>query len=213
MLFFATPPPPVSYSRQVAPIFALHCNGCHGDDGGLGTRSHAGLMRGGNLGKVVIPGDAESSLLVHFLEGRRGEAHRMPLGGRPLSPVQIETIRRWIAEGATNDAAVPPKRTLKLAKVSLAQGRILRVFCRVDTESYLTMTVRDSRNQRTLFEAVASIKSPKERVDAGEPGELIWWDITAGKGWPKSVSIDLTIQYAAAEPQDVQFFTRLIDRS
>ena len=209
MPFFAPPPPPVSYNRQVAPILALHCNGCHGDDGGLSTRSHANLMRGGNLGKVVIPGDAGSSLLVHFLEGRRGEAHRMPLGGRPLLPAQIATIRRWIEEGAVEDAAVLPKRTLNLAKVSLPQGRTLRVFCRVDTESYLIVTVRDPRNQRTLFEAVASIKSPRERVDAGQPGELIWWDISAGDGWPKFVSIDLTIQYAAAEPRDVQFFTGL----
>ena len=105
MLFWAPPPPPVSYSQQVAPILAMHCNTCHGDAGGLSTRSHAELMAGGNLGIVVVPGNAERSLLVHFIDGRRGEAHRMPLGGRPLSREQIDTIRRWIDEGANKDAS------------------------------------------------------------------------------------------------------------
>ena len=211
MLFFSPPPPPpVSYSRQVAPILALHCNGCHGEDGGLSTRTHADLLRGGNLGPVVIAGDAERSLLIHYLEGRRGEAHRMPLGGRALSPMQIATIRQWIEEGAGEDAPVPPARSMKLPKVLLARGRTLRVYCRVNTASYLILKVRDPRSGRVLFQTVASIKSPRERVDAGEPGELIWWDVRPGKDWPKAAAIELTIPHAAAGLGDVEFYTRLI---
>src|SRR5262245_40040323 len=101
MLFFSPPPPPppVSYSREVAPILALRCNGCHGEAGRLSTRTHAALLAGGNLGRVVIAGDAENSLLIHFVEGRRGEARRMPIGGRPLATAEIQVVRRWIDEG------------------------------------------------------------------------------------------------------------------
>src|SRR6266404_7775082 len=132
MLFAPPPPPPVSYSRQVAPILALHCNSCHGDAGGLSTRSYADLMNGGNLGKVVIPGDPDRSLLIHFIEGRRGEAHRMPLGGRVLSLGQIDTIRRWIAEGAQKDAMAAKKYTRALTRIRLDRSNILRVFCRIN---------------------------------------------------------------------------------
>jgi Planctomycete cytochrome C len=209
---FAPPPPPVSYSRQVAPILALHCNGCHGDAGGLSTRSYADLMNGGNLGKVVMPGEPDRSLVIQFIEGRRGEGHRMPLGGRALSPEQIETIRRWIAEGAQRDVTAAKKYTRALTDIRLDRSKILRVFCRVDTEAYLTMTVRDPRNKRPLLTEVASIKSIKEQSDAGETGELISWDVRAGSAWPGSVDIELTIEYAADEPRRTEFFVRVVDR-
>lgn len=82
MFFWAPPVPPVSYSADVAPIFAMHCNSCHGGAGGLSTRSWKELMQGGHLGKLVIPGDSDRSLLLHFIDGRRGAEQRMPLGER-----------------------------------------------------------------------------------------------------------------------------------
>src|SRR5881396_399954 len=93
----------VSYSREVAPIFALHCNSCHGDSGiagGLVTGTHADLMKAGD---AIVPGDPDRSQVVQFIEGRRGEEHRMPLGKPPLTDRQIRVIRRWIAEGAEAD--------------------------------------------------------------------------------------------------------------
>lgn len=212
MPFWAPPPPPVSYSQQVAPILALHCNSCHGDSGGFSTRTHAELMAGGNSGILVFPGEADRSLLLHFIDGRRGEAHRMPLGGRSLSSEQIDTIRRWIAEGAKKDQGAPRVYTFALPNTPIDVRKSIRVFCRVNTPSYLTLTVRDTRNRRTLLAQVASIKLPKERGDAGEPGELIWWDIHAGTGWPKSVDLELLIEYAAAEPKGTEFFARPVER-
>src|SRR5215813_10111456 len=107
-MFFFAPPPPVSYSQTVAPILALYCNTCHGDSAGLSTRSHADLLRGGNSGPAVVPGDAERSLLVQYIDGRRGEKRRMPFGAAPLSAEQIDLIRRWVSEGAKSDASVVP---------------------------------------------------------------------------------------------------------
>lgn len=52
----------------------------------------------------VTPGDAESSYLVHKIEGREGiEGRQMPIGGEPLTSEQIAAIRRWIDEGAPNN--------------------------------------------------------------------------------------------------------------
>src|SRR5687768_432756 len=100
--------PPVSYHQDVAKIFAYHCNGCHGEARGLSLRGYKEAMAGGNKGKVIIAGDAENSLLIHFIDGRRGEAHRMPIGGKPLRPALIGTIRRWINEGAKEDVKPEP---------------------------------------------------------------------------------------------------------
>ncbi len=208
MPWFQPPPPPASYHQQIAPILALYCHSCHGDAGGLSTRTYAELMRGGNLGRVVKPGDPDGSLLVHFIEGRRGEAHRMPLGGRPLAPEQMALIRRWIAEGASEDADTTKKYVTKLTNVRAAGTQILRVVCKVNVQAYLTLWVRDSSGRRALFTEVASIKSPKDAFDRGVPGEPIWWDIHPGKKWPRRVTVELTIQYAPEEPRAVLYVQR-----
>src|SRR5258708_18551005 len=205
MLFF-DPPLPVTFSRDIAPGLAMHCNGCHGDSGGLGTRSYADLMKGGNLGKVVIAGDPDNSLLIHFLDGRRGEAHRMPLGGRPLLAEEIERFRRWIQEGARDDESSVADRVLTLRRVSIAPGRPIRVYCRVNVQSYLTLTVRNPKGVRLLLTEVAALKSPKEPGDGGQPGELLSWDIRAAGDWPRSVAIELRIQYAAGPLEDAEFY-------
>lgn len=206
MLFFAPPPPPVSFSTAVAPILAMRCNSCHGDAGGLDTRTHAGLMAGGNLGKVVIPGDAERSLLVHFIEGRRGEVHRMPLGGRPLSQEEIGIIRRWIDDGARPDSVSLPRQVSTLNSISLPRGKPLRLFFKVSSEAYLTLTIRDPRSRGVLLSRVATVKSEREQGDAGAPDELLHWDIRAGKGWPKTIDAELTAEHGTTTLRGTQFY-------
>jgi len=98
----------VSYSREIAPLLVKHCGGCHGvrrsvPRGDFSVVTYEDLMQGGGLTQTIVPGDPERSLLVHFIEGRRGEVFRMPLEAPPLTRAQIDLIRRWIAEGAKSD--------------------------------------------------------------------------------------------------------------
>jgi hypothetical protein len=194
-------PPPVSFSQQVAPILALHCNVCHGDSGGLSTRTFRDLMRGGNMGAVVIRGDPDSSLLIHFVDGRRGAAHRMPLGGRALTPEQIDLLRRWIAEGAADEGSAIPEYTARRPAVPVERGHAMRVFCRIDIAAYLTITVRDPATRFALFSEVASVKSPKDQADAGEPGDTITWQIQPGANWPRRVDVEVMAEHSRGEPR------------
>jgi len=186
----------VSYSRDVAPIFALHCNSCHGDAetaGGLEIRTYAGLMKSG----AIVPGDPDGSQIVQFIEGRRGEEHRMPLGGVPLTAEQIARIRRWIAEGAREDAGVRHAPKLAIAKIRVRRTDPLRIECRVPVAAYLVLDVVAAG--RILYERRASVKSPKDRGDAAVPGELVSWTIWPERGWPATVAIELSIRYAEGE--------------
>ena len=206
MLFLAPPPPQVSYSSSVAPILAIRCNSCHGDAGGLDTRTYSGLMAGGHLGKVIVAGDAKGSLLVHFIDGRRGQEQRMPLGGRPLSAEQIEIVRRWIDERALQDSNSPPSQVFTLTQVRLPREKAVRLAYRVSVDAYMTLTVRDPRNRGVLLTSVASVKSLKEQGDAGSPGELLYWNVRAGKGWPKTIDADRKVEHAAGSHGGIEFF-------
>jgi hypothetical protein len=210
-VFFSPPaPPPVSYGRDVAPIFALHCTGCHGEAGGLSTASHRDLMKGGNMGKVIISGEPERSLLLHFIDGRRGEAHRMPLGGRPLTREQIHTIARWIAEGAKDDAESSPQHKFALSSVRIEPGRTLRIVSQVAAPCYLVLTLRHPQSGRALLTRSGSVKNPREPGDVGEPGEPISWDVRPERGWPREIRIELTLMYATGSTDDTELRAELI---
>jgi hypothetical protein len=211
VFFVPPPPPPVSFGRDVAPIMAMHCNGCHGNAGGLNTRTYQELMAGGNLGRAIVPGDPERSLVVHFIEGRRGERHRMPKDSRPLSPSQLATIRKWIAEGAKDDQSHPDAYRTVLLGVPVSAARVTRVLVHVNTTAYVTVTAKDPVKGTVLWAEVGSFKIPKEAGDVGKPGETICWDVRGGSSWPASVDLELTVQYATEELRDVEFRANVVE--
>jgi ankyrin repeat protein len=97
----------VDFARDVRPILQEHCVECHGDDKQMNNfrldrRSDA--MRGGTI-TVIGPGSAQSSRLYLRLIGERYGA-RMPFKRDPLPPDQIDTIKRWIDQGAVWPDAV-----------------------------------------------------------------------------------------------------------
>ncbi len=97
---------PVSFGKDVLPIFQRACQNCHGADakGGLKLDNLDNVRQGGNKGSAIVSGNADQSRLIQYLDGRLQP--RMPLGLRPLAPAQIATIRAWIQAGAKDDAAL-----------------------------------------------------------------------------------------------------------
>ena len=109
-LVAADPPKPaggaVSYYKDVRPIFAQHCNGCHQPakpQGGYVMTGHADLLKAGEREKPgVVPGQPAKSYLIDQITLHGGKAE-MPKGRDPLDPVQIKLIADWIAQGAADD--------------------------------------------------------------------------------------------------------------
>jgi WD40 repeat protein len=95
--------PPVSFSREVAPILKHNCQGCHRPGkarGGLDVTTFATLMKGGKHGETFKSGaPADSSLLEQI----SGDDPEMPKDDEPLLPGEVQLIERWIAQGAKDD--------------------------------------------------------------------------------------------------------------
>ena len=93
-------PEKVSFAEEVLPLFQQKCHHCHGSaeqNSGLDLRTRAEVLRGGLQGPALVPGEPQESRLYRRVAGL--EEPSMPLDGR-LSRDEIETLRRWIAEGA-----------------------------------------------------------------------------------------------------------------
>ena len=95
-------------AQKAYTIFEQACLICHGENGSYRESliiEHTALIDDGK----VIPGNPDSSVLYQRLI-ETNLAKRMPLAQPPLAPEAIETIRQWIAAGATDwDAAPTPK--------------------------------------------------------------------------------------------------------
>ena len=87
-------------ANQVYAIFEQNCMNCHGPHGAFTEEiiiEHTALLETG----AVVPRRPGVSEVYKRLIEKRLE-RRMPLGQPPLSPVAIDTIRRWILVGAPN---------------------------------------------------------------------------------------------------------------
>ena len=81
-------------------ILSRNCYACHSQTkmGGLRLDSRDGILRGGNSGPAVVPGDADKSLLIQAV--RRTHARfKMPPTG-PLKPEEVESLVAWVKAGA-----------------------------------------------------------------------------------------------------------------
>lgn len=99
-------PAPVSYWKQIRPVFQAQCQGCHQpakNKGGYVMTDFARLIAGGESGeKAIVAGRPDASLLVASITPKDGEAE-MPKNKAPLKPDDLGLIRTWIAQGAVDD--------------------------------------------------------------------------------------------------------------
>ena len=95
----------LSFSSEIAPILEQRCGNCHGSDnprGRLNLTSFAMMKRGGQNGVLLVPKQAERSLLMLRLTTQDAQA-RMPKNGNALDRSELEKIYTWINQGAIFD--------------------------------------------------------------------------------------------------------------
>ncbi|MCA9124688.1 MAG: PSD1 domain-containing protein [Planctomycetaceae bacterium] len=98
----------LTLERDVRPILKQHCLDCHGAtkevNGGLDLRLVRFMVKGGESGAAIVPGQPVESLLLE-----RIKAGEMPPGEKKVTPEQIAIIEQWIASGAKTARPEPDK--------------------------------------------------------------------------------------------------------
>lgn len=126
-LAFAAPPKkaenidpnaPVSFYKQIRPIFQAACHGCHQPAKAKGDyimTDFAALLKGGEEGHAVVASKPEESKLIELITPKNGKAD-MPQKADPLHESQIALITRWIKEGARDDTPASAKAEYSMEK-------------------------------------------------------------------------------------------------
>lgn len=114
-------PDPFTFSFNIKPIFANHCNDCHGSTSALGYdftnpfdpakgivgRVNSWASQGSKQAKVVDPGNVENSSIIAKVTRLDLDEHKeggpMPWQIPYLAQAEVDAIRKWITDGAKND--------------------------------------------------------------------------------------------------------------
>ncbi|SFI17090.1 c-type cytochrome domain-containing protein [Planctomicrobium piriforme] len=98
----------VSFTKDIAPFMTNLCLNCHNarrQAGGLSVENFFDIMKGGESGEVIIPGDMENSRFFRLVGGL--ELPRMPQGQGRITRQNYEDLKKWFEEGNTYDGGDP----------------------------------------------------------------------------------------------------------
>lgn len=88
------------FEAKVRPLLVANCVGCHGPEkqkAGLRLDSRPSMMRGGDSGPAVQPGDPDASRLIEVI--RYQDDVKMPPKAR-LKDTEIASLTEWVKTGA-----------------------------------------------------------------------------------------------------------------
>jgi mono/diheme cytochrome c family protein len=99
------------FEKKVRPLIVTQCLECHGADpkkikGGLRLTSRAEMLKGGESGPALIPGDPAKSRLIHAVRYEADDL-KMPPKGR-LKVSEISDLEAWVKSGANWPEAKAP---------------------------------------------------------------------------------------------------------
>lgn len=100
------------FATHIAPLFKRSCVKCHGAEkrkAGLRLDAKRFAMKGGESGAAIVPADPSKSLVYTMAALNPDDEDVMPTKGNLLALSEIETIKRWIEQGAVwpDDVAAP----------------------------------------------------------------------------------------------------------
>ncbi|HUQ92488.1 MAG TPA: hypothetical protein VM120_12490 [Bryobacteraceae bacterium] len=162
----------ISYSRDIAPQLAFHCNRCHGDEitaGGVDTRTYQALRRTTNF-----------ALMLELMEGRRGGSQRMPRDAPPLDAALIERFRQWLNAGTPFDREPSAEHVIR----ETSKTRVLRIEVRAPGRAYAVLEIANHAGS-VLHREAAAIEGAHR------------WTLRSPGYWPPKLIVHAAVYFAS----------------
>jgi mono/diheme cytochrome c family protein len=96
-------PDQLRLSAEARGVLAHHCTKCHGQGkqkGGLRLDLKDLALKGGDDGAVLVAGHPAESVLIQRITLSKDHDDVMPPEGGKIEKQEIETLRKWVSEGA-----------------------------------------------------------------------------------------------------------------
>ncbi|MEZ5965416.1 MAG: c-type cytochrome domain-containing protein [Planctomycetota bacterium] len=126
----------IDFAQAIAPIFKARCYECHGpkeQEADLRLDQRGSVFHADETKWIIKPGKPAESELLRRVKLPKSDDEVMPAEGDPLSPEQIATIEKWIADGAiwpegagtgTEDTHTPTVETFELTLTATQKEQV-----------------------------------------------------------------------------------------
>ncbi len=204
------PPEQVEFfENRIRPILVEHCFGCHSAaadeiEGGLVLDNRAAMLKGGDSGALLVPGQPAQSRLAAALR-YEDETLQMPPDGK-LPAAVVADFEAWIAMGAPD-----PREGAALAPRDIIAARALKHWAfqspklaprpAVENQAWPTTEI----DFLVLARLEAAGIAPAPLADRYTLARRLYFDLT---GLPPTLEQVTTFQ----TDQDPQAYTRLVDQ-
>ncbi|MHC4897044.1 MAG: c-type cytochrome domain-containing protein [Planctomycetota bacterium] len=127
----------VTWDREIKPLMAFRCAGCHGGpqpDAELSLETYEAALAGGkNSGAssstpIIVKGEHEKSLMWQVLVAATSVSARMPKGSPPLPQGEQDLIADWIDQGVLKSPTQQPEPVRVGLDLTLVLLRNLRAM-------------------------------------------------------------------------------------
>jgi hypothetical protein len=187
------------FENKIRPVLVEHCYKCHSteagkDRGGLLLDTRDAMLKGGDNGPAIVPGDAGKSLLIAAIKREDPDTAMPPKGkGEPFTAEQVADFETWVKSGA------PDPRTGAVA-VSVLDGLMEKA-----KTHWAFQPVKPSTVNGNFIDALAPSKSP--HADARTLVRRAYVDLIGMPPTPEQVDA-----FFAESAQDAaRAFERLLD--
>ena len=167
---------PISYEKDVAPIFAAKCTVCHAGkltEGKYDMGTHAGVMKGGKKGLAVVAGKSGESTLWLRSSHRMEKVMPPKSEENPLTPTEVAVLKLWIDQGAKGPAVDVRQRPKVVLGLPPALVKPVRAVA-VSPEKDKPVIAAGRGNQIHLFDGktgnfVKTLVDPELKLPDGKP--------------------------------------------
>ncbi|MCA9215260.1 MAG: DUF1549 domain-containing protein, partial [Planctomycetales bacterium] len=171
------------FEKHIAPVLAEHCYKCHSTQSvrvraELLLDSREGVLRGGEGGSILVPGEPDESRLIQAIRWTDADFQMPP--DKQLAPEEIQHFEQWVSMGAPDPRDEPLITNLEPETFSIEEARrqlwSLRPVERPDVPSGFT----DSGNPIDAFIAAeyqSKGLTPAKRADKSTLLRRVYLDL------------------------------------
>ena len=146
----------LDFEKEVLPVLKKRCFECHGPEkqkSGLRVDSRAALLKGGDFGAAIVPGDAAGSHLIKVIASTDDDV-KMPPKGERLTSAQIDSLRKWIAQGAVWPGQMDAVTEDKITSTHWSFQPLAKSFPHDSLDAFLGTASAPEADRRTLIRRI-----------------------------------------------------------
>ncbi len=116
------------FEKRIRPVLALRCYECHSAaakkvEGSLLLDTREGLLKGGDLGAAIVPGEPDKSLLIQAIRYSDENLQMPPKEKGQLAADVVADFEAWVKRGAPDPRTGPSTPAAKTIDIQAARQR------------------------------------------------------------------------------------------